>query len=89
MAEEKGYNGWTNYETWLVALWLDNERTSAEYWRDCAKHHSTYELSQQMKGEIEDGVPELDGFYADLLSAVLSEVNWMEIARHYMEVVAQ
>tara|TARA_R110002020_G_scaffold453111_2_gene667786 strand:+ start:1043 stop:1294 length:252 start_codon:yes stop_codon:yes gene_type:complete len=23
----KGYNGWTNYETWNVALWLQNE-----YW---------------------------------------------------------
>ncbi len=22
----KNYNGWTNYETWLVALWMDNER---------------------------------------------------------------
>ena len=20
------YNGWTNYETWNVALWLDNDR---------------------------------------------------------------
>ena len=27
------YNGWTNYETWLVALWLDNEQQSADYWR--------------------------------------------------------
>ena len=22
---EQGYNGWTNYETWNIALWLDNE----------------------------------------------------------------
>lgn len=21
---EKRYNGWTNYETWVTALWLDN-----------------------------------------------------------------
>ena len=26
-AQEKteGYNGWTNYETWCVALWIDND----------------------------------------------------------------
>ena len=30
------YNGWTNYETWAIALWLDNERGSYEYWRDLA-----------------------------------------------------
>lgn len=22
---ETGYNGWRNYETWNVALWIDNE----------------------------------------------------------------
>jgi len=21
----KEYNGWTNYETWLVKLWIDND----------------------------------------------------------------
>lgn len=33
MEENKTYNGWTNYETWCVALWLDNERESYERWR--------------------------------------------------------
>ena len=22
---DKGYNGWTNYETWNVALWINND----------------------------------------------------------------
>lgn len=22
--DEKGYNGWENYETWATKLWLDN-----------------------------------------------------------------
>lgn len=26
MSEVTGYNGWSNYETWLVALWLNNDR---------------------------------------------------------------
>ena len=25
------YNGWANYETWNVALWMDNAETSYQY----------------------------------------------------------
>jgi len=32
-----GYQGWRNYETWAVALWLDNERKSYEHWREEAR----------------------------------------------------
>ena len=39
MDEEKKYNGWTNYETWATALWLDNERGSYDYWREQAREH--------------------------------------------------
>ena len=28
MTNESGYNGWKNYETWNVALWIDNDRGS-------------------------------------------------------------
>jgi len=28
------YNGWTNYETWAVKLWIDNEQSSQEYWTE-------------------------------------------------------
>ena len=30
------YNGWTNYETWLVNLWLGNGG-SGEHWREQAE----------------------------------------------------
>jgi len=28
------YNGWTNYETWNVRLWLENEEPSYRRWRE-------------------------------------------------------
>ena len=48
--DEKGYNGWKNYETWLVALWIDNEQSSYSYareLRDSVKNneHARYDLS--------------------------------------------
>lgn len=35
----KGYNGWANYETWCVHLWLTNEQGSYCYWSDEAAVH--------------------------------------------------
>ena len=35
MNNEK-YNGWTNYETWAIGLWIDNEQSSYTYWREQA-----------------------------------------------------
>lgn len=26
MSNDKTYNGWTNYETWLVNLWIQNDQ---------------------------------------------------------------
>ncbi len=33
------YNGWTNYETWAVALWIDNEAGSYETAREATREH--------------------------------------------------
>ncbi len=39
METQDDYQGWKNYETWAVALWLDNDRASYEYCRDEARRH--------------------------------------------------
>lgn len=37
MSSNKRYNGWANYETWAVKLWIDNEEGSYRYWRDATR----------------------------------------------------
>lgn len=37
MTNPNEYNGWTNYETWLVALWMDNDQGSHDAWLDRAR----------------------------------------------------
>ena len=34
---DRTYNGWSNYETWNVKLWIDNEQGSSEYWQENAE----------------------------------------------------
>lgn len=73
MNEDTTYNGYTNYPTWVVNLWIDNEEGSQTYWREVAeecyrdatpaydgqtqKDAAIYDLSQRLKGEFEEGDP--------------------------------
>jgi len=36
MSNDK-HNGWTNYETWNVALWMDNNEGDQNYWVERAE----------------------------------------------------
>ncbi len=90
------YNGWTNYETWLVAFWLDKEQQSADYWRQEAIYGpASYSdaavglaeaLQEKTEELLEDG---LAGLAADLMLAALSQVEWREIATNLLDSVAE
>jgi hypothetical protein len=68
IANEKRYNGWTNYETWNVKLWMDNDEGSYRYYGEIAQEcydaaesgdtftrdeQATLDLSDRLKDEYE------------------------------------
>lgn len=75
-----GYNGWSNYETWAVALWIGNEQGSYQYWEQDQAGECYRDAVKEQLGEWVFG----PGNDADLLNAALQEVNRHEIAEHYV-----
>lgn len=87
---KKAYNGWYNYETWLVALHIDNDQDTAAELYDMAKKSTgdtdtrDYGLSLAVKAWVtEELIPDMPhGLVQDLINATLAEVNWREIAHN-------
>ena len=92
----KEYNGWYNYETWLVNLWMDNNQGSHEMWREIARESidtdegTNWFLFEDKLKEYLDFIQEdlhngvASGLVHDLLGAAISEVNTREIAMHWV-----
>lgn len=94
--EHKEYDGWTNYETWNVKLWLDNEQGTQELQKELAEQArrtpkvdvwtreetTRFTLADLLKDYVEENNPLADeaSMYSDLMDAAFSEVNWQEIA---------
>ena len=96
MTGEERYNGWENYETWVVKLWIDNEEAWYNQWNERADELKeeggdliTLGLSDELKEAFDDGNPlEEAGVYTDLLYSALGNVNWYEIAESILEEVS-
>ena len=91
--DEQGYNGWTNYETWAVNLWLTNDEGSQDEVIRLTQEavingevHPAHNLADSLRCWVEDEAPDMGAsLYADLLGAAMSSVNWDELAAHYLE----
>ena len=84
------YQGWKNYETWCIALWLDNEQETYEIARAIARtaNESDYDKAKDLQEYVEQNNPLNDtpaSMFHDLLNGALSEVDYREILEHYKE----
>ena len=85
--EDKTYNGWKNYETWCVKLWLDNDQGTYDLQQEWAEQEKgtsnpAFGVMILVKEFVEECNPLADqaSLFTDLLGAALSEVDWHEIA---------
>lgn len=84
LEEREGYQGWKNYPTWAVNLWLRNDR--AHYDASLGVVAGADEpgrAADALREWIEDRSPLAGeaGLYVELLGWALRAVDWDELAR--------
>jgi hypothetical protein len=79
--QTENYNGWTNYETWVINLW-----TNGELPLDLTKESiESGDAACQLREIIDEMCPEIDGMFGDLLQGALSEINYYELVKEWYE----
>jgi len=87
------YNGWTNHATWLVNLHLDNTYCMTD---SLTEEAADMLGNQYPEADLADYIKELvaewlepdcpnAGLAQDLINGYLDDVNWREIATHYID----
>lgn len=88
----ESHNGYKNYETWAVSLWLHNdydeymEVIGEAYDYAGESENGVYEFSAWLRNHIENQIPQnlSSGIFADFINASLGEVDWYEISQEFI-----
>jgi len=87
--QDTKYNGWTNYATWRVNLEMfDGMDYSDIPVLTRYQEASTHEVAEYLKEWAEESISQdatPEGLALDYALAFLSEVNWYEIAQHFVD----
>ena len=88
------YNGWTNYETWLTNLYFDDftdafsEMTEDGQFDDLEDDDILDQVTEYIETFIDDYISQIvsstDNFVTDIISSFIQEVDWKDIADHYV-----
>lgn len=86
--DEERYNGWRNYQTWCVNLWLKNQVEQEWRFRHMARTGTeVYDLAEALQRytEVLNPLDDQPSLYVDLLINALQAVDWVQISRSFYE----
>jgi len=74
------YNGYSNYETWAVQLWIDNTESKSAFWRRLAEEVYNHQASEQVHfSKVEDATcilaEKLRDSYNNGMERILNDAN--------------
>ena len=82
------YYGWTNWETWSYMLWADSTGLSDWYREYAIENKSTIDdIVEMLEKEVWQNYEEqiITGFFVDIVSNAIREINFYEIAESILE----
>jgi hypothetical protein len=91
MTQDRTYNGWSTYETWLVNMWITNDRDlHAQLHADVLDAGSLFDAKEILQAwadnEYDLYIEERGhGLFQDLLKGALDEVDWYEIVKNWRD----
>lgn len=94
------HEGWANFPTWCVNLWISNDEPAYRLWSRMAilaleqpsrPKHKIARLADALRDEITEAAPRVLGpsMYADMLTWALGQVEWREIAESLLEAATE
>ena len=89
----KEHNGWSNYKTWIVNLWLTNDEETYNELKEIIKSKEDitqesnpyFQKAEFIKDIVWDILGEDEGLKADLIGSALEDVDWLEIIENHLE----
>lgn len=90
----EGYNGLSNYETWSIALFIDNDEGLYEQKEEVKKkilkdnpENASYEFSKWLEDFTYEFLEfeKLNPYQQQMMKSALDEVDFIEIANAYLE----
>ena len=89
------YNGWTNYETWAVKLWIDNDEGLQSMVEEMADEHKE---GDDPIGDLKDAIEamvwefyeeqvkdDMWGLFKDMITSSIQTCNFYEISENVLE----
>ncbi len=82
------YNGWTNRETWLGNLWLNNDEGMYDLLCRAIKENNTIwetaqYIEQELRWQLEDEI-DTASIWQDLLGTAFDRIDWIAIVTSHV-----
>lgn len=95
--ESDTHQGYRNYETFAVSLEIQNSQDHRQWakqmtWnavKSKTDREANITLADWLKNYYNENMPCLESPFSELLSAGLSEVDWLEIANELLEEIGE